>query len=39
MHECVCAPSKHHGLPNPELVRRQHYSEDEASDHGLTEEV
>ena len=38
MHECVCARGKHQGLPDPELVRRQHYTEDEASDQGLTDE-
>ena len=36
--ECVCAVGKHHGLLNPEFVRRQHYTEDEASDQGLTDE-
>ena len=38
MHECVCAWGKHHGLPHPELVRRQHYNQNEASDQRLTDE-
>ena len=38
MHECVRARGKHQGLPDPELVRRRHYTEDEASDQGLTDE-
>ena len=38
VHECVCARGKHQGLPDPELVRRQHCTEDEASDQGLTNE-
>ena len=38
MHECVCTRGKHQALPDPELVRRQHYTEDEASDQGLTDE-
>ena len=38
VHECMCARGKHQGLPDPELVRRRHYTEDEASDQGLTDE-
>ena len=38
VHACVCAQSTEGSLPDPALVRQQHYSADEGSDQGVSEE-
>ena len=38
VHVCVCVRSADGGLPDPALVRQQHYSGDEASEQGVSDE-
>ena len=38
VHACVCARSADGGLPDPALVRQQHYSGDDASEQGVSDE-